>query len=185
MGAMGAAAARRPARGTREGHSRGNSVLATMSLWGAHGTTMVIADGYPLADAGFAMVEQEHEEHACEHAYLGESPADPAADYLLSPECLNHIREGGGAAAVAYASIVDRSGETRASASASPPPARGSVLASRKVFGLQLPMVIGSLVDAPNGATVECDSQLRLSQAGAGFAAACTPRLMETSSVGG
>ena len=35
MGAMGAAAARRPARGTREGHSRGNSVLATMSLWGA------------------------------------------------------------------------------------------------------------------------------------------------------
>ena len=109
MGAMGAAAARRPARGTREGHSRGNSVLATMSLWGAHGTTMVIADGYPLADAGFAMVEQEHEEHA----YMGDSPADPAADYLLSPECLNHIREGGGVAAVAYASLRTRAVRAR------------------------------------------------------------------------
>jgi hypothetical protein len=71
-----------------------------------------------------------------EHAYLAESPADPATEYLLSPECLNDIRQGGGVAAMAYASIMDRSGETQASASASPSAARGSV---------------------------ECDSQLALS----------------------
>ena len=98
-----------------------------------------------------------------EHAHLAESPADPATEYLLSPECLNDVRQGGGVAAMAYASIMDRSGETRASASASPPPARGSVLACSSVFGLQLATVVDSSVDAPNGATVECDSQLALS----------------------